>query len=145
MAKYNPTDPRDYLAALAFINHAKEQDFAIELKKYYRPRTNRQNAYLHFALSWFAHCYGCTLVEAKEIYLKRFACKDMFRVETQDRDGKPVHYYRSTADLTTAELSSVINNFIAWASINGIEIPLPDDELSRRYCEQQMQTTAYCR
>lgn len=141
MARYKCSDPRDFLAALDFINQAKDQGFDIELKKFYRKRTNPQNAYLHFALQYFAHCYGCTLLEAKEIYLKQYACRDIFLVDTTDKNGNKVKFFRSTADLNTAEMSSVINNFVAYASCNGIEIPAPNDELGIRYCEREIEKT----
>lgn len=141
MARYKCSDPRDYLESLDFINQAKEQGFDIELKRFYRKRTNPQNAYLHLALSYFAHCYGCTLLEVKEIYFKQYACRDIFLVETTDKDGNRAHYYRSTADLNTVEMSNAINNFIAYAHCNGIEIPPPDDELGIRYCERQIEKT----
>lgn len=141
MARYKCSDPRDYLAALDFINYAKEQGFDIELKRFYRKRTNPQNAYLHMALSYFAHCYGCTLLESKEIYLKQYACRDIFLIETTDKNGNRVRYFRSTADLNTVEMSNAINNFIAYAHCNGIEIPQPNDELGIRYCERQIEKT----
>ena len=142
MARYKPNDPRDYIAALDFINQAKEQGFDIELKRFYQKRSNPQNRYLHLALGYFAHCYGCTLIECKEIYFKRYACRDIFLVETTDKDGNKVEYYRSSADLNTVEMSNAINNFVAYASCNGVEIPAPDDELGIRYCERQIEKTS---
>lgn len=142
MAKYSVCDPRDYLEALDFINQAKEQGFDIELKRYYKKRTNPQNAFLHLALSYFAHCYGCTLLEAKEIYFKQYACREIFLVETTDKNGRNVKFFRSTADLNTVEMSNAINNFMAYASCNGIEIPQPNDELGLRYVERQIEKTA---
>lgn len=139
MARYKCSDPRDFLAALDYINLAKEQGFDIELKKYYPRRTNHQNAYLHFALSYFAHCYGCTLIEAKEVYFKQYACRDIFLSEVTDKNNRRAIYFRSTSTLNTAEMTSAIRNFIEYASMNGIEIPLPDDEIGRRYCEQQLE------
>ena len=138
MARYRVSDARDYLSALDFINQAKEQNFDIELKKFYEKRSHRQNGYLYFALEYFAHQYGCTTLEAKEVFLKRLAAPHIFEVEYQV-DGKPVTFYRSTADLDTAEMTSAIRNFTAYAEMNNIYIPLPDDEMGRRYCEQQME------
>lgn len=138
MARYKVSEARDYLAALDFINQAKEQSFDIELKKFYEKRTNRQNGYLHFCLAYFAHIYGCTELEAKEVFLKRLAAPQIFEVE-YDADGKKITFYRSTASLDTAEMASAIRNFTAYAEMNNIYIPLPDDEIGRRYCEQQME------
>ena len=142
MARYRLSDPREYLAALDFLNLAKEKNFEIELKRFYQKRSNPQNRYLHLALAYFAHCYGCTLIESKEIYFKQYACRDIFLVETYDKNGNRVEYYRSSADLNTVEMSNAINNFVAYASCNGIEIPLPDDEIGIRYCERQIEKTA---
>ena len=141
MAHYKPSDPRDYLEVLDFINLAKEQGFEIELKKFYKSRSNPQNRYLHFALSYFAHCYGCTLIEAKEIYMKQYACRDTFLVDTYDKNGNRVKYFRSSAELNTVEMSNVINNFIAYAHCNGIEISLSQDTIGIRYCERQIEKT----
>jgi len=141
MARYKPSDPTDYLEALDFINKAREKGFEIELKKYYYKRSNPQNRYLHLALSYFAHCYGCTLAEAKELYFKQYACRDIFLIETEDKNGNPAQYLRSTADLDTVEMSNAINNFIAYASCNGIEVPLPSDDIGIRLCEREIEKT----
>ena len=144
MARYRPSDTQDFLAALKFLNRAKEQNFDVSLSKYYPPRTNPQNSYLHFVLSFFAHNYGCTLIEAKEIYLKKYAAPEIFRRTTETKHGTDT-YYRSTADLSTAEMSSAIRNFIEYASMNDIEIPPPEYEAEVRKLEQEMQSTAALR
>ncbi len=141
MARYRLNDPRDYLAALDYISRMKEQGFDVELKKYSPNRSVRQNAYLHLLLAYFAHCYGCTLIEAKEIYFKRYACGDIFEVYVSDKAGRPVTYYRSTADLDTNEMSSAIANFRAYAHMNGIELPDANDTMAQRVCEREIEKT----
>lgn len=141
MARYKPNDPRDYLSALDFINRAKEQGKEIELKHYHPKRTNKQNNYYHFVCAYFAHCYGCSQYEAENVYMKQYAAPYIFEVEHEDKDGRKVHYFRSSAELNTVEMSSAIKNFIAYAECNGIQIPYEDDELGRRYCEQQLEKT----
>lgn len=139
MARYKCSDPRDYLAALDFINQAKEQDFEIELKKFYQRRSGKQNRYYHFVCAYFAHCYGCTEFEAENVYMKQFAARNIFLVEHEDKTGRKIKYFRSSADLNTAEMASAIKNFLAYAECNGIMIPYENDELGRRYCEQQLE------
>lgn len=139
MARYKCSDPRDYLAALDFINQAKEQGFEIELKKFYQRRSGKQNRYYHFVCAYFAHCYGCTEFEAENVYMKQFAARNIFLVEHEDKTGKKIKYFRSSADLNTAEMASAIKNFLAYAECNGIMIPYENDELGRRYCEQQLE------
>ena len=141
MARYKPSDARDYLAILDFLDRAKRENFDVDLKKYYKNRSIPQNRYLHLILSYFAHCYGCTLTESKEIYFKQYACRHIFLVETEDKRGNKVKYFRSTSSLNTVEMSDAINNFIAYAHCNGIEIPPPDDDLALRYCEREIEKT----
>lgn len=141
MARYKPSDPSDYQDAIDFINQAREQDFDIDLKKYYRGRSNPQNRFLHMALGIFANKYGCSLAIAKEVFLKQYACPHIFRVDLKDKYGSDVTYYRSTADLNTVEMSNVIRNFIDWAGIQDIEIPEPTDDKSVRYCERIIEKT----
>ena len=136
MARYNLRDANDYLAALDYINQMKEKGLDIELKKYSPSRSNRQNSYLHLILAYFAHCYGCTLCECKEIYFKQFACGDIFRVATPYGE-----YYRSTTELTKDEMSGAIRNFIAYADMHGIELPLADDYIAQRICEREIEKT----
>lgn len=141
MARFKPSDPRDMLAAYDFLNKAKELKFDVELKKYYPPRSNKQRKFLHFLLNYFAHSYGCSVTEAKECYLKQIACRDMFEVEKQDKNGREIHYFRSTEDLNTAEYASVIRNFIEWSNMNGIMLPEPTDDLAIRCAEREMMST----
>lgn len=141
MARYHLNDPRDYLAALAYIGQMKEQGHDIELKKFSPSRSNRQNAYLHLILAYFAHCYGCTTIEAKEIYFKRYACREIFLTSMFDKEGKCVKYYRSTTELSKDEMSGAIRNFIAYAELHGIELPQADDYIAQRICEREIEKT----
>lgn len=141
MARFKPRDPRDYLAILDFINKAKEQNIEIELKKFREKRTGRQNNYLFFCLAWFAHEYGCSEVEAKEVFLKRIAAPHIFEVNFTDDKGNEITYYRSTADLDTLEMTNAIANFRAYADMNGHPIPSPEEQDLIRYCEQQLEKT----
>ena len=143
MARYKPNDPRDYIAALDFINRAKEQDKEIELKHYHPKRSGQQNKYLYFCLQWFAHETNCTTVEAKEVFLKRIAAPHIFERELQVGNDT-IKYYRSTADLDTVEMMSAIENFRTYADMNGHPIPDANDQELIRYCEREIEkTTAY--
>ena len=141
MARYKCSDPRDYLAALDFINLSKEQGFDIELKRYTPQRSNPQNKYYHFICSYFAHKYGCTNYEAENVYMKQIAARRVFEVEHKDNHGRTVRYFRSSADLDKSEMSYAISNFLAFAESNGIPIPYENDEASIRICERQIEKT----
>ena len=140
MARYKPNVPTDYLAILDFINQAKENNKEIDLKIYYPKRSNKQNSYLYFCLQWFAHEYNCTVVEAKEVFLKRIAAPHIFEREMQV--GKEtIKYYRSTADLNTIEMMSAIENFRAYADMANHPIPDERDVDLVRYCEREIEKT----
>ena len=140
MTRYRPNDPREYLKALDFLNYAKEQNMEIVLDKYSPPRSGQQNRYLYFCLAYFAHCYGCTEVEAKEIYLKQIICPQLF-----ERKYKSMSWFRSTADLSKDEMSMAIRNLRAYAEMNGIDIPEATDSDNIRRCQQEMTTTKHYR
>lgn len=141
MARFRPSDPRDMMAAYDFLNKAKEQNFDVELKKYYPRRSNKQNRFLHFLCAYFAHQYGCTEYEAKQVFLKEYACPFIFKVEKEFK-GEKMSYYRSTADLDTAEMASAIRNFIDFANMHGIMLPEPTDDLAVRCAEREMMGTS---
>lgn len=143
MTRYKPSDPRDMLAAMDFLNFAKEQNIEVVLDAYSPPRSGRQNRFLYFCLAYFAHCYGCTEVEAKEIYLKQFACPQIFERRHIDNKGRSATYYRSTADLSKDEMQMAIRNFRTYAELN--DIPIPDSSDDIRRCEQEMQRTKHYR
>lgn len=140
MARYRPNDPRDMMAAMDFLNTAREHNKEIELKWYRPKRTNLQNNYLYFCLQWFAHEYNCTLVEAKEVFLKRIAAPHIFEREIVV-NGETIKYYRSTADLDTVEMMSAIENFRAFAETNGVSMPDKEEDHIIRYCEREIEKT----
>lgn len=140
MARYKISDPREYLAALDFLNRAREQQKEIELKYYHPKRTGQQNKYLYFCLQWFAHEYNCTVVESKEVFLKRIAAPHIFERELKVGNDT-IKYYRSTADLDTVEMMSAIANFRAYADMVGHPIPDEQDHELIRYCERMIEKT----
>lgn len=136
---YDLNDPRDYLAASDFFEKACKDKSKIELRRPKRVRTSPQNRFYHFMLRYFALQYGCTETEASEIYMKRQACPQIFEREITNKLGKTIKTYRSSADLSSTEMSSAIRNFMAWSSIGGIEIPDPDDTVSIKWCEREIE------
>ena len=137
----DPNEPNDIMELYAILDKARSSHRKLKVTYDRNLHTDPQRRYLHFALSYFAHCYGCTLVEAKERHLKEFACQDLFDSGRVDCGGRRV--LRSTSELTDAEYSSAIANFRAYAEMNGIPIPDPDDRASIRYCERQIERTQF--
>ena len=136
---YDLSDPRDMLEFQTAVNEAIQFHKKVSLTRVKKSRTYRQNSYLHFLCDYFATQYGCTKSEAKEVYLKRYACPDIFAVQKLNPKGQLITTYRSTADLNIEEESSAIRNFIEWAALGDIELPLPTDTGFRRYAERQIE------
>ena len=139
----DPNDAQDVMEFYNTLEEARKKGKKLNVSFVRQMHTNPQRKYLHFALSYFAHCYGCTLVEAKERHLKEYACPELFDTGRVDRGGHKV--YRSTAELSDIEYSNAISNFRAYADINDIPIPDPDDRPSIKYCEREIEKTKmYC-
>lgn len=132
---YDLNDPREYMEACDAFQAAVDKKCKIEIRKPRKPRTTKQNSFYWFMLQYFACEYGCTTTEASLIYMKKEACPDIFERTVKNKYGKEFKTYRSSADLTSAEMSSAIRNFTAWAAQGGIMIPDPDDHQAIRYCQ----------
>lgn len=91
-------------------------------------RTSSQNRYLHLILGYYAIETGNTLEYVKREYFKRLCNPDIFRVTTEDRWLGVITYYRSSADLTTKEMTDAIERFRNWSSGTcGIYLPSSDE------------------
>lgn len=91
-------------------------------------RTLLQNAYLHVLISYFACQTGNTAEWVKREYYKKLVNPSLFIREREDPFMGKVKYLRSSADLTTEEMSLSIDRFRSWASESaGIYLPSPDE------------------
>ena len=139
MAKYTPSDPRDYLEALSALNRAKEGCYELEIGRPKKPRTTKQNAYLWLLIEYFACQYGCTKTEAAEHFFKEECNPDIFVRVSTDRNGHTFTYNLSTTEIDKQTMSSAIRNFLAWSSIKGIELPEEGDYIARKFCEREVE------
>lgn len=103
-------------------------------------RTNAQNRYLHLILGEFAMQTGNTLEFVKREYFKRLCNKDIFVSTVNDDYAGLIEVLRSTADLSSAGLSTAIDRFRNWASIEaGIYLPEANENEYLSYIEREMQ------
>lgn len=99
-----------------------------ELRECRPPRSMRQNSYLHAALGYFASQTGYSLEYAKQEYYKRLCNRDIFEREVNDRFLGRICVLRSSASLTTEEMTLSIERFRNWAAeAAGVYIPSPDE------------------
>lgn len=125
--KYNFTKEIDIQSAktrLDFLIEKKSKNVEITEK-----RTEPQNSYLHLILGWFALEYGETLDFVKVNFFKKLCNKDIFITYKDDKFLKKVEIIRSSADITTGEMSIAIDRFRNWSSKEaGIYLPEANEE-----------------
>lgn len=107
--------------------HLRELGAVVELKRKAK-RTLSQNNYLHLIIGVVAMETGNTLAYAKEVYFKRLANKAIFVAHKADELAGDTEYLRSSASLSTEEMSIAIDKFKMWAAENGIYLPEPGDK-----------------
>lgn len=91
-------------------------------------RTIKQNKYLHLLIRFFAAEYGESAEYVKEQYFKKAANYPIFCRERDDKVLGKVLYLRSTSNLDTKEMTTAIDRFRNWSSINaGIYLPSADE------------------
>jgi hypothetical protein len=112
----------------------------VELKEYKPQRTDRQNRYLHVILGEFAMETGCTLDWVKREYFKKICNPSIFLIKKQDKYAGDVEFLRSSAELTTEEMTTAIERFRNWSVAEaGIYLPAPNEHEYLDAIEREMQ------
>lgn len=95
---------------------------------------------MHLLLGYFGSEYGCSLDEAKIDFYKRTCNRDLFERKTVNKKGNEVTYLRSSAELTTGEMTLSIDRFRNWsASVAGIYLPAANEHQMLIYAQQEIQ------
>lgn len=104
----------------------------VEVKVKHPVRTTNQNSYLHLLIGYFAVEYGCDRDYAKVHFFKETANPTTF-IRTRETSKGIRWYLRSTAELTTEEMSMAIDKFKVWSATEA-QIYLPEAE-NQQFCE----------
>jgi len=89
-----------------------------------KPRTLKQNSYLHLILSYFACETGNPLEFVKQEYYKRLVNSDLFVKKINDPFLGEISILKSSKDLTKDEMTLSIERFRNWSSQEaGIFLP----------------------
>lgn len=100
----------------------------VELTEKKPQRTSQQNRYLHAALGYFGALTGNTLDYVKRYYFKAHCNPTLFIIEKEDTLLGRVKTLRSSAELTTDEMTLAIERFRDWAATEAeIYIPSPEE------------------
>lgn len=101
----------------------------VELKKVYPKRSLAQNNYLHLLLGYFGSEYGLSIEEVKLDIFKRICNPDLFKRTGMNKKGLRIEFLRSTAELSTAEMTTAIERFRNWSSaVAGIYLPSANEQ-----------------
>lgn len=133
-------NPFEVEKAKVYLDKLLSKDCYFELKEIKPVRSNKQNAYLHLIIGYFAAMYGCSFDEAKVDFYKRASNRELFEVEITNSKGKAVKVLRSSASLDTREMNLSIERFRNWSSaIAEIYLPSPNEEQFLSFCRQQIE------
>lgn len=123
-----------------YINRLFRERAVIEVKKKHPNRTLAQNSYLHLLLGYFGSQYGCSIDEAKIDFYKRTCNRELFERSIVNKRGREVTYLRSSAELTTAEMTLSIDRFRNWsAHVAGIYLPSPEEHQMIVFAQQEIE------
>lgn len=137
MAVYDLNDPRQYLKLVKDVERYKENRQLVEIKKFHPVATDKQQRYLHFMISYWAWKNGETFYETLHEIQLHISPVPFY---TGEKDKKGESTFKPLSALTTSEASSVIRNFLAYASMNGTPIPDMDDKVGLAYCEKELES-----
>lgn len=130
----NDFDRANFLARAQLLADRKD---VVELRTK-RQRTLNQNAYCHVLIEYFAAVYGEEPEYVKNEYFKLLVNPEIFIIggHIDKFTGQKRCVCRSTADLTTEEMSVCITRFRNWSAKEaGIYLPTAEEGAFLRQCE----------
>lgn len=126
---YNLSSPLQAKNAEARLQLLKEREAVVEITEKKGRRTNSQNAYLHVLLAYLATQIGEREEYVKLYYFKALCNPSLFLYDVEDKYMGRIQAIRSTAELTTAEMTTAIERLRHWAiQTIGVYLPEPNEE-----------------
>jgi hypothetical protein len=134
---FNLNNPHEVEKFKQYVNKLYLKKGIIEVKEKRARRSVQQNSYLHLLLGYFGTEYGMSLEQVKIDFFKRICNKDLFERKKQNKKGNSICFLRSSAELTTDEMSLAITRFRNWsASEADIYLPSAEDFEFLIYAQQ---------
>lgn len=139
MSRYDAKKPFDVEKARTKLEHLIESGKVFDLIEKKPKRSIPQNSYMHLIFSWFALETGYTEAEVKQDIFKKEVNPDIF-YEGETGTLVKLERWRSTASLTTSEMTLAIDRFRNYSSQQaGIYLPEPTDLASLQEIENQIE------
>lgn len=113
-------------------------DATVELTEKKPQRSRAQNSYLHLLLGELALQTGNTIEWVKVEYYKKSCNRDLFVTRRADKMLGSAEVLRSSADLTTDEMTLSIERLKKWAAEGGIDLPDAEDMAWLDYIEKEI-------
>lgn len=116
--------------------HIRKKTKRVELTE---KRTEKQNSYLHLILGWFALESGNQMEFVKQKYFKELVNPDIFVIEKDDKYAGRIKVLRSSADVTSKEMTDAIDKFRNWSSMEaGIYLPEANENQFLAHIQEEM-------
>ena len=122
-----------------YIGKLYNAQAVVEVKKKLPNRTLAQNRYFYLLLGWFSCETGYSVDEVKIDIFKRLCNKDLFIKKVTNRKGEEISCLRSSAELTTGEMTTAIERFRNYSAAQGIYLPSPNESDFLLYIEQEIE------
>lgn len=136
---FNLNNPYEHDKFKSYVNKLYTEKAIVEVKKKLPNRSLSQNRYFYLLLSWFAIETGYSVDEVKIDIFKRMCNKDLFQRNKENKHGNTVEYLRSSAELTTGEMTTAIERFRNYSSAQGIYLPSPHEREFLIHIEQEIE------
>lgn len=134
--KFNTAIPFEKKAAMSYFMGLVNTKKVIEVKKINPNRTLRQNSYLHLLIGYFGQHFGYTMEEAKQIYKE-------INTTTYRYEKKGRIFWKSSAELDTAEMTKTIDLFREKSKEAGCPLPAATDQAWLRQIENEIERSRY--
>jgi hypothetical protein len=125
---FNPLKKEEIIKAQSYLEKLIKKGAPFELTSKQKKSVS-QNSYFHVIIALYAIEAGETKKHTKDIIIKQIICPDIFKALYQNPKNMNVRIrWRSTAELTTVELSKVVNMVRTRASIDlGAYLPSAEE------------------
>lgn len=134
--RFNTADNKGIADAREYLNQISRLGKWIEVKRVDEHRTLPQNNFFHLLVSFYGSQVGFFPDEAKTVVKRHM--KDIFAYE---KKGEIL--LKSSADLTSDEMSQVISRLYIIASDQGVELPLVDNNETRSMMMNEIERTRH--
>jgi hypothetical protein len=110
----------------------------VEVKSRRKPRSLRQNNVLHWYLNEIADETGMPMDTIKDVMRHKFLSVDVVdrngEIMADKSSGEVLKAYRSTADLSTIEMMTFLEEIRLWSNdFLGLKLPLPNEEVELKF------------